>query len=45
MKNFPVSIAIIYYAFFVLIGCAVYFTSSAFPLFALVLTPSLESDE
>ena len=38
MKYF--SVALIYIAFFTLIGGAVYFTGSAWCLWALVLTPS-----
>jgi hypothetical protein len=36
------AIAIIYVAFFAVIGFAVYYTNSALPLFALILTPSLK---
>jgi len=41
------SIALIYIAFFGLIGGACYFTQSAIPLWALLLTPTYktESDE
>jgi hypothetical protein len=35
------AIAIMYVAFFGLIGFTVYFTNSALPLFALLLTPSV----
>ena len=37
------SVAIIYSSFFALIGFAVYFTSSAMPLWALLLTPSFST--
>jgi hypothetical protein len=36
------SIALIYIAFFALIGAAVWFTKSAMPLWALLLTPSFK---
>ena len=40
------SIALIYIAFFGLIGFACYFTNSAMPLWALLLTPTYKkSDE
>jgi hypothetical protein len=39
MKN--LSIALIYIAFFAMIGTACYFTKSALPLFALILTPEV----
>jgi hypothetical protein len=39
MKNF--AIALIYVAFFSLIGVACYITNSGLPLFALILTPSI----
>lgn len=39
--NYPV--ALIYIAFFTLIGVAVWLTSSATPLWALLLTPSIET--
>ena len=39
--NYPV--ALIYIAFFALIGVAVWLTSSAMPLWALLLTPSIET--
>jgi len=41
MKN--ISIALIYIAFFGLIGAACYWTTSATPLWALLLTPSVTS--
>lgn len=41
MKHF--SIAIIYIAFFALIGMACYIMESAMPLLALFLTPSFKS--
>jgi hypothetical protein len=34
------SIALVYIAFFSLIGAACYFTTSAMPLWALLLTPT-----
>ena len=34
------SIALIYIAFFGLIGCACYITSSGLPLWALIFTPT-----
>jgi len=34
------SVSIVYVAFFSLIGFAIYYTHSAYPLFALLLTPS-----
>jgi len=37
MRNVPIAIALIYVAFFALIGFAVYFTHSGF---ALLLTPT-----
>jgi len=37
------SIALIYIAFFALIGAACYFTKSAMPLWALLLAPSYKS--
>jgi len=40
MKYF--SIALIYAAFFGLIGSACYFTTSAMPMWALLLTPNLK---
>lgn len=40
--NFP--IALIYVAFFSLIAVAVYITGTAWPLWALLLTPSIETD-
>jgi len=36
------AVALIYAAFFGLIGSACYFTSSAMPLWALLLTPNLK---
>ena len=36
---------IVYVAFFGLIGCAVYWTHSLMPLFALLLTPTYESKD
>jgi hypothetical protein len=41
MKN--ISIALIYIAFFGLIGGACYLTSSALPLWALLLMPSVNT--
>lgn len=41
MKN--LSIAVIYIAFFALIGIACYITQTAIPLLALFLTPSYKS--
>jgi hypothetical protein len=41
MKHF--SIALIYIAFFGLIGGACYFTSSGLPLWALIFTPQWSS--
>ena len=41
--NFP--IALIYLGFFGVIGFAIYFTGSAMPLFALLLTPSIKTSE
>ena len=41
MKN--TSIALIYIAFFGLIGGACYWTTSATPLWALLLTPSVKT--
>ena len=38
------AIALIYVAFFGLIGWAVYLTNSATPLWALLLTPSLSTE-
>lgn len=38
-------IAIIYLGFFCLIGVSVYYTGSAIPLLALLLTPNYVSDE
>jgi hypothetical protein len=43
MKHF--SIALIYIAFFGLIGFACYYTHSAAPLWALLLTPSTSENE
>jgi hypothetical protein len=37
------AISIVYTAFFSLIGFAVYFTNSATPLWALLLTPSINT--
>jgi len=42
-KNNMFAIALIYIAFFGLIGAAIYFTNSATPLWALLLTPSIKS--
>ena len=42
MKYF--SLALIYIAFFGLIGVAVYYTHSALPLWALLLTPSYKDN-
>jgi len=39
------SIALIYIAFFSLIGFAVYFTNSATPLWGLLLTPTYKNTE
>lgn len=41
MKN--ISIALIYLAFFALIGAACYLTTSALPLWALIFMPSVNS--
>jgi preprotein translocase subunit Sss1 len=41
MKHF--SIALIYIAFFGLIGFAVYFTNTVAPLWALLLTPTYKN--
>lgn len=41
MEN--LSISLIYVAFFMLIGFAVYFTESGVPLWALLLTPSIST--
>lgn len=38
------SVSLIYVAFFTLIGVAVWLTSSATPLWALLLTPSIKSE-
>lgn len=38
------SVSLIYIAFFTLIGGAVWLTSSATPLWALLLTPSIKSE-
>ena len=43
MKYFAV--AAMYVAFYGLVGFAVYFTNSALPLFALLLTPSVSTDK
>lgn len=43
MKHIGVSLA--YIAFFSLIGFAVYYTKSASPLWALLLTPYLNTSE
>lgn len=40
-----ISIAIVYVAFFTLIGVAVYLTQSATPLWALLLTPTYRHDD
>lgn len=37
-----ISYALIYISFFTLIGFAVFFTNSALPLWALLLTPSIK---
>jgi len=37
------SIALIYIAFFGLIACAIWMTGSAMPLWALLLTPSINT--
>lgn len=41
MKHFAA--ALIYIGFFALIGFAVFYVKSAWPLWALLLTPSVES--
>jgi hypothetical protein len=38
-------IALIYVAFFALIGASVYFLKSGWPLFALIFTPSFSEDK
>jgi hypothetical protein len=38
-----IGIALIYVAFYSLIGVTCYFTKSAWPLLALILSPSFES--
>lgn len=43
MKHF--SIALIYIAFFSLIGFACYFTNSAMPLWGLLLTPTYKNSD
>lgn len=43
MINFPTALA--YAAFFGLIGFAVYWTNSGWPLFALIFTPSTSSKD
>lgn len=40
-----IGIAIVYVGFFTLIGVACYITKSAWPLFALVLTPEYKDTE
>jgi hypothetical protein len=40
-----IAIAVLYVAFFSLIGFAIYFTESAMPLWALLLTPSLKTKD
>jgi hypothetical protein len=42
MKMF--SVALVYLGFFSLIGFAVYLTKSAWPMWALLLTPSYKSE-
>lgn len=42
-KNNMFAIALIYIAFFGLIGAAAYLTKSASPLWALLLTPSIKT--
>ena len=42
-KNNYFAIALIYIAFFGVIGAAIYITKSATPLWALLLTPSIKT--
>lgn len=40
-----IGVALVYLGFFSLIGAAIYWTSSAWPLFALLLTPNVKIKE